>query len=225
MKVVFDHSEEIVQNIRTFWFKPNHKIRYIAGQFIELRIPHEDRDSRRDKRWFTLSSSPTDELLSITTKFAGETSSSFKNALFNLEPGTQLHMASPMGDFVLPKDASIPLIFVAGGIGCTPFHSIVKYLSDSGEKRDVTLLYAASSDEEVAFRPDFRALGDKFITIVGERLTVEKILDHYNKDQYIYLSGPEPMVEVLDKGLKQKGVDKKHIRTDFFPGYKDEYSK
>ena len=221
MKVTFDHSKPAAQNIITFYFKPDREVRYQAGQFIELRLPHDNKDSRGDKRWFTLSSSPSEDLLSITTKFTVEDGSSFKNTLRSLQPGTVVDMASPMGDFVLPKDASIPLVFVAGGIGCTPFHSMVSSLQGSGEDRNVLLLYAANNEQEVAFKDTFGKLGPRLQMIIGERLDADKILELAGErpDQYIYLSGPEPMVEALEKGLKAAGVNKKHIRTDFFPGY------
>jgi len=88
---------------RTFYFRPEQPLSYTAGQFTELTIPHKRPDERGLKRWFTLSSSPTSELLSITTKFNNDKSSSFKKALFGLKPGAELTMAEPMGDFVLPK--------------------------------------------------------------------------------------------------------------------------
>lgn len=227
MKVSFVRSESTAKNIRTFWFEPERKIRYVAGQFIELYLPHNQPDKRGTKRWFTLSSSPTDELLSITTKHTPKIGSSFKETLFNLKSGTELKMASPMGDFILPKDTTIPLVFVAGGIGCTPFHSIIKYLQDTNENRDITLIYAANSYDEVAFSDTFEKLGSKFKKVLGERLTAEKIikLGTATEQHYVYLSGPEPMVEALNNDLKKLGIGKKHIHTDFFPGYTDEYSK
>ncbi len=219
MKATYMGSEPTAEEIRTFFFKPEKKPRQIAGQYIELTIPHDKMDDRGDKRWFTLSSSPTDELLSITTRLNPK-GSSFKKALQNLKPGTELHMASPMGDFVLPKDASIPLLFVAGGIGSTPYHSIIKFIQDNGEKRDIELLYAASDDEHVAFRDTFEKLGDKFKTIIGTRLTADKILENIKKpNTHVFLSGPEPMVEALEKDLKTKGLNENHFHGDFFPGY------
>lgn len=222
MKVVFDHKEPVAKNIISFYFRPDRKPRQIAGQFTELRIPHDNKDSRGDKRWFTLSNSPDDELLSITTKFTdtkASQNSSFKKALLKLEPGTELHMAAPMGDFVLPKDPSMALLFVAGGIGVTPYHSIIKHLQITGEKRDIRLLYAAHNEEEIAFKDAFEHLGKNFLKLVGEPLTSEKILEHAERDRHIYLSGPEPMVEVLNKDLRNEKFDRKHIHTDFFPGY------
>lgn len=194
-------------------------MRFVAGQFIELKIPH-DADERGDKRYFTLSSSPEDNALTITTKII-EKSSSFKDTLFNLKPGTLLHMEAPMGDFVLPKDESIPLMFVAGGIGCTPYHSILKYLSDVEQQRDIQLLYAANTMEEVAFKELFASyLGNDF-QILLSRLSAEMILE-LAKDpdkRHIYLSGPEPMVEALDKDIKEAGFSPQRLHTDFFPGY------
>lgn len=233
MKVVFDHSSDEAKNIKTFWFKPDRHVRYVAGQFTELRLPHNNKDKRGDKRWFTLSSSPTENMLSITTKFAGEKSSSFKRQLLSLEPGTELNLAEPMGDFVLPKNQDIPLVFVAGGIGVTPMRSMAKFLADSKEKRSIHLIYAANTIEDVAFRDLFERTCSKFDIVLTEppakwqgevgRLSASRIVNIAggSKDKRIYLSGPEPMVEALDKGLKDSGFNKRDIVTDFFPGYTD----
>jgi ferredoxin-NADP reductase len=231
MRVTFDHSEPQADNIVSFWFKPEKPVHYTAGQFIEIRLPHDNTDTRGNKRWFTLSSSPTEELLSITTKFATQNGSSFKETLKSLRPGTEVEMSQPMGDFVLPKDKNIPLVFVAGGIGCTPYRSMVKWLSDTSERRNVHMLYGVAKAEEIAFSEVFSAHGVKLDVIVknppqdwdghtgslsGERI-LEMIGGHEGK--LIYLSGPEPMVEAFDKDLKRLGVNKKNIVTDFFPGY------
>lgn len=230
MQVTLDHIEDAAQNIKTFWFKPERTLRYSAGQFVELTLPHDNADKRGQKRWFTLSSSPTEELLSITTKYFGEASSTFKQALFALQPGATLTMSEAMGDFVLPKNASTELIFVAGGIGVTPMRSMVKDLHDKAEKRTVKLLYAANSPADIAFK-DLLASDTQFMPTVnvapddwtGETgfLTGERILNFIGdpKDKLIYLSGPEPMIEKLVKDLKDAGINKKAIVTDYFPGY------
>lgn len=231
MKVTFVSKEEIAENIISFYFKPDRSVHYTAGQFIELYLPHQNPDNRGTKRWFTLSSSPHDELLTITTNFSPEQGSSFKQTLRLLEPGAELIMASPMGDFVMPKDPSIPLMFVAGGIGCTPFRSILADLQYTKEKRDITLFYAAQKLEKVAFRELFATLGDKFKIILTNpssswssptgHLSGKSIVELAKPSQahYIYVSGPEPMVETLYKELQDEGIDKKHIIGDYFPGY------
>lgn len=229
MKVTFVRREYIAHNISSFYFKPDKPIHYIAGQFTEIYLPHEHHDKRGTKRWFTLSSAPSDELLAVTTNFAPEKSSSFKEELLSLQHGAELSAASPMGDFVLPKDPSIPLVFVAGGIGCTPFHSIIKELQNTGEERDITLLYSARTLDTVAFRETFDQLGEKFKIILSQedwdgltgQISAEMILEltQPSDDHYLYISGPEPMVETIWKDLKASGFNKRHIYTDFFPNY------
>ena len=231
MNVTFDHAENIAHNIQTFWFKPERRVRYTAGQYTEIYLPHDNADNRGIKRWFTLSSSPTDELVSITTKFASHQSSTFKQHLRVLQPGTPLKLADPMGDFVLPKDPTIPIVFVAGGMGITPMHSMVQYLHDAGEKRDIHLIYAVTEEDELAFVPLFTAYGLQFTPVIkqpageyqGETgsLSTNRILQLAPDDgRYrLYLSGPEPMVETFYKELKAKGFGEERLVTDYFPGY------
>ena len=231
MNVTFDHSEDTADHIKTFWFKPEKAIKYTAGQFTELHLPHPNADNRGQWRWFTLSSSPTDPMLSITTKFAPQNGSTFKETLKKLKPGTPLKLAEPMGDFVLPKDSAIPLVFVAGGIGVTPMHSMIKYLQDTGERRDIYLIYAVTHLEEEAFDPLFKQYGVKLTLVVQEppagykgesgSLDADRILQLAPDDgkSLYYLSGPEPMVGAFTKGLRAKGVNKHRVITDYFPGY------
>lgn len=231
MQITLDHTEAIAKNIKTFWFQPEHRVRYSAGQFIEMTLPHDDADERGQKHWFTLSSSPTEDLISITTKHATGQVSTFKQILFGLNTGDKITISEPMGDFVLPKDNSIPLVFVAGGIGTTPFRSMTKYLLDMGEKRDITVIYGARTLEEVAFKELFESYGAKLDIILSEqvadwsgrtgRLTSDIILELAgdNSDKLIYVSGPEPLVETLEKDLLQAGVNKHKLVLDFFPNY------
>jgi ferredoxin-NADP reductase len=231
MNVTLDHIEDIATNIKTFWFKPERPVHYTAGQFTEMYLPHPNADERGQKHWFTISSSPTDPLISITTKFATDRSSTFKQTLRALTPGAQLHLADPMGDFVLPKDKNIPLVFVAGGIGVTPMHSMIKYLDDTTEKRKITLLYGVAHQDEIAFSKLFEHADITFTPIVKEphpgwkgevgSLSAKRILEAVGDAQntLIYVSGPEPMVEHFVDDLKSMGINKHRLVTDYFPGY------
>lgn len=221
MKVQFVKSEEITKDIRTFWFKPDKPFRYIAGQFIELYLPHKNPDDRGQKRWFTLSSPPNLGFVSITTKITLNRSS-FKSTLAVLKKGDIVEMSQPMGDFILPKDKTIRIIFVAGGIGCTPYASILSDLQNKGENRIIKLFYAANSHSEIAFKDIFKKLGQGFNRFVKKPLTAAKVLEKVVSPQktYFYISGPEPMVEQLQKDFLDKGIPKNRIYTDFFPGYK-----
>lgn len=233
MKVVLDHVKIEAPNISSFYFRPPKKIDYTAGQFIEMTLPHYHPDERGIRHWFTLSSSPTKPLISITTKFAGEGSSSFKQALFALEPGAEVEISDPMGDFVLPKDPQRSLVFVAGGIGITPFRSIFEWLVDSGEKRVIKFIYGVRSTEEIVFEELAKAAGAPPMVVVSEptagwkgrtgRLSAELILElaKPGSDTLVYVSGPEPMVEALEADLKKVGLAQNQLVLDFFPNYKD----
>jgi ferredoxin-NADP reductase len=230
MKVTFVKSQPEAPNIETFWFQPEKPIDFVAGQFIELTLPHKQVDDRGQKRWFTVSSSPTDDNLSITTRFS-DSGSSFKQALRALQPGTVVDMDPPMGDFVLPQDPSVPLVFVAGGMGVTPYHSILKWLADTGEQRPIRFIYAVRIEDDIIFQNTFNAAHVHATIVVsepsdawgGERghLSGEQIikLTEPAENALVYISGPEPMIENLEKQLLELKIPKNQLVTDFFPGY------
>jgi len=231
MRLTYSHHSSEANNIKTFFFRPETKLEYTAGQFIELRINHKNPDKRGINRWFTLSSSPTDELISITTKIS-EPGSSFKKALQSLKSGAQVECSEAMGDFVLPKLIQTPLVFVAGGIGITPFHSILSWLAEAREIRPIELIYSVKTEDEIIFLETFKKASQHVSLVVeeptdtwgGERgkLSAELILglSSPDKDSLIYVSGPEPMVEHIEKDLLKSGVNINQLVLDFFPNYK-----
>lgn len=223
MKVSYLKKEAETNDIFTFWFKPASKIRFIAGQYIEVYIPHGNPDNRGEKRWFTISSIPSDRYLSITTRLPSvEKRSSFKAALNNLAIGDSIYISNPLGDFVLPKDFSIPIVCIAGGIGSTPFRSIIQDLFFKKEFRDITVIYNAHSKNDIAFRNTFNQLGSKFFEVIDTKINAEIVLQYVKKfktTSYFYVSGPESMVEALVDDLKTKKIDRNNIFGDYFPGY------
>lgn len=231
MQITFDHSEEVAKNIFSFYFKPDRPLQYTAGQYVQLTLEHDDPDNRGRKRWFTLSSSPTRPLLSITTRLSTEGSSSFKRSLGRLQKGDRLSISDPMGDFVLPKLVQTPLVFIAGGIGITPFKSILEWLADTGEERPIKLLYAVKTEDEIAFVEVFEAANQHATIVVanpsaawgGERgrLNAEMILglEEPSADTLFYISGPEKMVQALTTDLRANGVKREQLVADEFPGY------
>lgn len=233
MRAKLDHTEPVAKNIISFYWKPERPLKWTAGQFIELILPVEKPDARGRKHWFTISASPSEEMPAITTKFPADDQqvSTFKQTLRQLKPGDEVLMSDPMGDFVLPKDKTTPLIFIAGGIGITPMRSMIKWLTDNHEQRPIKLLYAANSQEEVAFSDIFKTSGLPVTYILtqpsagwtGEtgRLTADKILQLApdQPHQLYFISGPEPMVESLYKDLHAAGINKQRLVGDYFPNY------
>ncbi|HSX36026.1 MAG TPA: FAD-dependent oxidoreductase [Patescibacteria group bacterium] len=223
MDVTLSRFEALGSGAITLWFKPEHPLRYDAGQFTQIYLPHEA-DDRGQHRWFTLSSAPTEPELAITTRFAASKGSTFKQRLLALKPGDTLKLADPMGDFVLPKDTSTPLVLVAAGMGITPVRSMIKYLHDRGERRTINIIYAISKPEDAMFTDLLREYGASVVVFVTEQtgpLTAPWILKlaGYREQALYYLSGPEALVEKLSVGLQDVGVDKQHIVADLFPGY------
>jgi ferredoxin-NADP reductase len=151
--------------------------------------------------------------------------SSFKNKLSWMQMGDKIFAGQLAGDFTLPRDKAKKLVFMAGGIGVTPFRSMVKFLIDSGEKRDAVLLYAVKAEEEIAYRHLFieaeAKIGLKTEYVVGkfidEGLVKDKIQDW--QERIFYISGPDAMVRSYKKMLIKMGVSRLHIVTDYFPGF------
>ncbi len=234
MQITFDHSEDNTPTVITFYFVPEKPVNYTAGQFVELTVPHKHADKRGTKRWFTLSSSPTKAKISITTKFAAKDGSSYKQALRALKPGDNLTISEPMGDFVLPKLVQTPLVFVAGGIGITPFLGIFQWLKDTNEERPIKMLQAVSNEDEIGFVDILDDIKQHATIVVsqpsaawgGERghLSAEMILglEQPTDDTLIYISGPELLVETLTKDLRAAGLKKHQVVGDYFPGYASE---
>ncbi len=233
MKLTFIRSEAVAKGIRSFFFEPEHSVHYTPGQYTKLYLPHEQMDARGDSRWFTLSSSPTEKLWSITIKLDPSRSSSFKQHLQKLIPGAVIRADEPLGDFVLPQDSNRPLLFVAGGIGVTPYRSMVKWLSDKKLRRNIRLIYAAAKSQEFAFIELFHEYGVELVPVATEpptswkgetgHLDVHRILQLSPdiKDRLVYLAGPEPMVEQFFDGLTSNsvGIPKNQVVTDYFPNY------
>jgi glycine betaine catabolism B len=233
MRAVFVRRKQITDTITSFSFKPDTPFDYTAGQFIELTLTGHEEHGAPAKRWFTLSSSPHEELLTITTRIGKAAHTPFKRALETILPGNEVDISEPLGDFVLPKLHQTPLVFIAGGIGITPFHSILSWMIDAKETRDIHLIYAVKTEDDIIFQDTFDAANQHATIVVenpsaawgGQRgqLTAEMILDLEDgarpADTLYYLSGPEPFVQALEKDLLEAGVSNQHIVVDEFQGY------
>lgn len=219
MQVVFDHSEQHGPRTFSFYFKPERSLRYDAGQFVEIIMPHKNPDSRGLKRWFSLSSAPSSELLSITTRLATKPSS-FKQALQNLQPGDEFQVSEPMGDFVLPIDQNIPLVFIADGIGITPFLSIARQLIFTGEKRRIRLYYVVHAINDALFKDELLMAGYDVNLILTKHATGPLLGGIKLVPETMYfVSGPESLTIKMDAELLALGVPKFQTVTDYFPGY------
>lgn len=217
-------KENLVDNVWAFRFEPTTPLTWIAGQFIRVELPHDNPDAEGTKRWFTVSSAPYEGIVQITTRI---TDSTFKQALAALPVGDRLPLLEkPDGDFVW-QDSGKPLVFIAGGIGVTPFRSILKQRAHEHLPLNVTLVYGNRTDA-IVFKDEFdgyaaQDLEFKLRYVTGEPLTAEKLaaLVPELNSALVYLSGPEPMVEALGDQLRAAGLAAEQLKQDFFPNYTD----
>ncbi|HSW88694.1 MAG TPA: RnfABCDGE type electron transport complex subunit D [Candidatus Saccharimonadales bacterium] len=237
-KLILQLKEKIKvsEGVLDFIFTPHKKMTFVPGQYMEWTLPHKRVDSRGNRRYFTIASSPTEDHIRLGAKFYNP-GSSYKKELARLDDKTPMVAAQLAGDFTLPNNKGQKLVFVAGGIGVTPFRSMIKYLIDKNEKRDVILFYANKTADEIAYREVFdeaqKKLGIKTVYTVTDknalpsnwqgrvgRIDAQMIQDEVPDylERVFYLSGPQALVSGLEKILSTIGVKKKQIKKDYFPG-------
>jgi ferredoxin-NADP reductase len=161
----------------------------------------------------------------ITTRLAGEEGSSFKKKLASLAIGKSIEMSVVEGDFIV-EDPSREYVFIAGGIGITPFRSILTQADHDGVKLKATLIYA-NRNEDIVFKEELESF-----TAKNPELSIRYVIDPQRIDENVirecvpdlakplfYISGPEPMVKALAEVLKGMGVPEENVKLDDFPGY------
>lgn len=215
-------------------FQPDRPVRFVAGQYMELTIPHRKADFRGSRRYFSISSAPGDDGPITFAITVPEKSSSFKQALLELEPGAVVRGTGISGDFSLPADASEPLLLVAGGIGITPFASQLAAARRDGQKRDVTVVYSSSTPGALPYADLLAQSGARVVLfspdapsplpegweyggpgrVTGERL-IAAVPDVAARRAFV--SGPPALVSDLRAALRQEGA--RHVHSDYFSGY------
>ncbi|MBX4190510.1 RnfABCDGE type electron transport complex subunit D [Candidatus Saccharibacteria bacterium] len=211
------------EGIYSYAFALPPKFKFTAGQYMEWTLAHHKTDSRGNRRYLTVSSSPTEPGVMFTIKQPPAKPSAFKQKLAELKPGETVLASDLSGSFKLPKDTSKKLAFLAGGVGITPFRSMVKYLVDSGQKRDIALLYSASTPGEFSFQNLFKTgaqAGLKAVYVTGQADSkrISTLIPDFAQRTF-YVSGPYGYVRGMQADLLKLGVKATRIITDYFPGY------
>lgn len=219
-----------------FLFTPSHRFAFTPGQYMEWTLPHYRPDSRGNRRYFTIASSPTEDTLRLGVKFYPN-SSSYKKALASLNSSTQIVGSQLSGDFTLPKNKNQKLAFLAGGIGITPFRSMLKYLVDTHQPRNIVLVYSNRNADEIVYQDviaEAKNIGIRTVLTltntaqipasweglrgrVDETLVQQAIPDY--RDRMFYISGSHSFVTTSQDLLRRLGVAEKNITIDFFPGF------
>lgn len=216
--------EQAANGAYDFIFKPDRRFTFRPGQYLEWTLSHRYPDDRGNRRYFTIASAPTQPMVRLGVKFY-EPSSTFKRALGALAVGSSISVSHLAGGFVLPRNKTKKLVFIAGGIGITPFRSMIEYLLDTKERRDIVLIYSNKSEADVAYKPLLdRAqaeLGIKVVYATGTRIDAAYVAREVPDfaARMFYISGPHGMVDAFKTALSAMGVSRFKIKSDFFPGF------
>lgn len=209
-------------DVMTFRFEKPESFSYKAGQYIILRVDNETKP-------FTLASSPTEDFLQITTMIRG---SGFKNGLVSAEIGDKFQIEGPYGMFTLKPGNCIML---GGGIGITPFRSMIRFATDSRLTNKIILIYSNRTPEDIVFREEFDALEEmnrdfRIINTITRPENTEwhgrtgridsRMIEEFSEgNEIFYICGPPAMVKAMMDILIGMNIPEERIRVEEFAGY------
>jgi ferredoxin-NADP reductase len=233
--LVKETREVAQQTLLVIFDLQGEQVDFRPGQYFWVELPNRGYDDEKGlRRHISVVTSPTERgVLGLCTRLRD---TAFKKTLAELKVGDEVEVEPPKGDWQLPEDTSPDYVFIAGGIGITVFHSMLRYIADTGEPYRVTLVYSnrdrASTpflDELQEFErtiPDFRLV----LTMTqdegweGEsRYVSAELLSDYLAGElrdYTYLvAGPPALVEAVVGQLSAAGVPEEQVLPDSFSGY------
>ena len=211
-------------------------LQYKAGQYAFFKLDDVAGDPRGQTRCFSLASSPTEQdTILISTRIG---SSAYKQKLGLLQQGGQILAWEPSGEFVLHDDYSRPAIFLSGGIGVTPFRSMIKYATDKVLPLKIVFFNSNSDERRILYREEFDRwrLENKNLTVVytltrevrsewkGERGRIDKaMITRHAGDisrAIFYVCGPSGMVRTIQDLLYDDlHMPRERVKLEEFAGY------
>jgi ferredoxin-NADP reductase len=208
-----------------------------AGQSADLTLldPPET-DAAGNIRTFSIVSAPSESDLTFATRLRD---TAFKRVLRNLSAGAEIKIDGPMGSFNLHKNAAKAAVFLAGGIGITPFMSMSREAARQNDPHQLYLFYSNRRPEDAAFLDELAALAQKNpnFHLIATMVEMEKSKQNWTGERgfldaamlqrhlpslmgpIFYIAGPPGMVAAMREMLAKAGVDEDDIRTEDFPGY------
>jgi ferredoxin-NADP reductase len=230
-------KEDVAEGTMMFTFEKPEGFGFKAGQAIDMTLINPpETDAEGNTRAFSLVSAPFEDFIAVATRMRD---TAFKRSLKNMELNSEVQIESPFGSFTLHNDVSKPAVFLVGGIGITPFFSIVKNASHEKLPHKIYLFYSNRRPEDSAFLKQFENLEKanpnfKLVCTMAEiekskmpwsgekgfinKNMIEKYVPDLKSPIY-YSAGPQQMVAAMRKILSEIGVDDDYIRTEEFSGY------
>ncbi|MEE2521450.1 FAD-dependent oxidoreductase [Pseudarthrobacter sp. J75] len=237
VRLRFTDARPLTPSSTEFSFRALRPVRFKPGQFLELDLPHRDRDGKGRRRVFSLSSPPGSRRVTIGVETSPPVSAA-KAALLALEPGQVVTATSVGGDFVPPRNSSAPVLLIAAGIGITPFMSHLAARQESDG--DTALLYLAKNASELAYASELGALGIRVVALTADGSAPPSFMEDASKvlretgsgrmtgkalqalfpdiaERHVYISGSPRSVSSLRSAAREAGA--RRVHKDVFAGY------
>jgi ferredoxin-NADP reductase len=229
--------EPLAEGTMAFHFARPPGFTFKAGQNVMVTLidPPED-DAQGPMRAFTIASAPHEADLVIATRMRD---TAFKRVLRSAPPGAEVEIDGPNGEMVLHEDAARPAVFLAGGIGITPFLSMARDAAHRALPHRIALFYGNRRPEDAAWLEELRALerrnpNYKIVAAMSEanksarawdgekgfidRAMLERHLPDLKAPLY-YFAGPPAMAMAMQDMLAGAGIDAADMRSEEFYGY------
>lgn len=207
---------------------------FVAGQYggFTLINPVET-DEKGATRRFSFLSAPEDSHICFATRIQ---SSAYKRNLQAMPIGATIKLAGPVGNFVLHTDPAIPAVMIAGGIGVTPFYSMIQHVLRHEPERKITLIYGNQTVADSALLSDLTELSErhpsfKLVPVLAnphpewkgeEGFITDDILVRYITDLNLpifYVCGSPAMVNAMQQMLRELEIPDERVKVEDFPGY------
>jgi ferredoxin-NADP reductase len=229
--------KEVAEGTMAFRFEKPSAWTFKAGQYLDMTLldPSET-DSEGNVRSFSIASAPHEDTLMVATRMRD---TAFKRVLGTMPFGTAVKIEGPSGDLILQNDSTRAAVFLAGGIGITPFRSIVHWAAKEKLPQRVFLFYSNRRPEDAAFLADVQSLesDNPKYKLIASMTEMEKSHRPWNGETGLidqgmlvrhlkeaaspiyYIAGPPAMVKDLLEMLHKARIKDDDIRAEEFAGY------
>jgi ferredoxin-NADP reductase len=224
-EIALRRREQVAEGTFAFYFDKPAGFTHQAGQNALFSLP-----DGKESRTFTIASAPHERELMVATRMRD---SAFKRSIATLPVGAKLHMDGPAGLMVLHEDESRPAVFLAGGIGITPFLAMARDAEARLLRHKITLIYSNRRPQDAAFLAELKHMQNRNFRMVatmtddrdwkGEKrrisreLLAEHVPDHLAP--VYYFAGPPGMTMAAQGMLADLGVKEDDMRSEEFYGY------
>ena len=237
IKTTLTASRELAEGTMEFSFAKPEGFSYIAGQSVDLTlVKPPETDTEGNTRTFSLASAPHEPVLRVATRMRD---TAYKRSLKTLPEGTPVEMQGPFGSFFLHENTARPAVFLAGGIGITPFLSMIADATERGLAHKLYLFYSNRRPEDAAYLDELSALAEKNpnFTFVPTMTAMERSGQPWDglrgyvdarmleaqvprdASPIYYMAGPQPMTLAMRNMLQKEKISNDDIRFEEFAGY------